>query len=70
MLPQWGCRTRNSIKAGATLFAVANATVVAGHIAEGNLARATSDLLEHPVWGVRADIEVAVATVKGALDSD
>ncbi|AGB20625.1 hypothetical protein Mycsm_00164 [Mycobacterium sp. JS623] len=58
---------KGRVKAGAMLFALANATLVAGHIAEGNLARATRDLRDHPVWGVRADVEVAVATVKSAL---
>jgi len=55
------------LKAGAALFALANATVVAGHIAEGNLARATRDLRQHPIWGVRADVAVAAATVRSAL---
>ena len=55
------------LKAGATLFALANAIVVAGHIAEGNLGRATRDLGQHPIWGVRADIEVAATTIKSAL---
>lgn len=53
-------------KAGAILFALANATVAAGHIAEGNLRRSTHDLFQHPIWGVRADVEVAAATVKAA----
>jgi hypothetical protein len=55
------------LKAGAIIFALANATVVAGHIAEGNLPRASRDLLQHPIWGVRADVEVAAATVRSSL---
>jgi hypothetical protein len=55
------------LKAGAALFALANATVTAGHIAEGNLQRSTHDLVKHPIWGVRADFAVAAATVKSAL---
>jgi hypothetical protein len=55
------------LKAGAIIFGLANATVTAGHIAEGNLPRATHDLLQHPIWGVRADVEVAAATVRSAL---
>jgi len=55
------------LKAGATIFALANATVIAGHIAEGNLPRSSRDLFEHPVWGVRADVAVAAATVRSAL---
>jgi hypothetical protein len=55
------------LKAGAAVFALANATVAAGHIAEGNLARSSRDLLQHPIWGVRADVEVAAATVRQAL---
>ena len=54
-------------KAGATLFALANATVIAGHIAEGNLPRATRDLVQHPIWAVRADVAVAAATVRRSL---
>jgi hypothetical protein len=55
------------VKAGATLFALANATLLAGHAAEGNLPRSVRDFYRHPIWGVRADVEVAVATVKAAL---
>jgi hypothetical protein len=55
------------LKAGAMVFVLANATVTAGHIAEGNLRRSSRELLHHPIWGVRADIEVAAATVRSAL---
>jgi hypothetical protein len=52
--------------AAATIFALANATLLAGHFAEGNAPRSTRDLLRHPVWSVRADVEVAMATVRSA----
>jgi hypothetical protein len=55
------------LKSGATIFALANATVVAGHIAEGNLQRSSRDLFRHPIWGVRADVAVAAATVRSSL---
>jgi hypothetical protein len=55
------------VKAGAAIFALANAVVAVGHIAEGNLPRSTRDLFEHPIWGVRADIAVAAATVRSTL---
>jgi len=54
-------------KAGATIFALANATVVAGHIAEGNFPRSARDLIQHPIWSVRADVAVAAATVRSSL---
>jgi hypothetical protein len=55
------------LRAGAAIFALANATVVAGHVAEGNLPRASRDLLQHPIWAVRADVAVATATIRSAL---
>jgi hypothetical protein len=54
-------------KAAAAIFVLANATLVTGHIVEGNAPRATTDLLQHPIWSVRADVALAVATVKSAL---
>jgi hypothetical protein len=54
-------------KAGVTLFGLANATLLAGHVAEGNVPRSLRDLYRHPIWSVRADVAVATATVKGAL---
>jgi len=55
------------LKAGATVLALANATLAAGHVAEGNFPRSVRDLLQHPVWSVRADVAVAAATVRSAL---
>jgi hypothetical protein len=55
------------LKAGATIFALANTTLAAGHVAEGNFARSTRDLRRHPVWSVRADVAVAAATVRSSL---
>ena len=52
------------LKTGAVIFALANATVAAGHIAEGNLLPSLRALVQHPIWGVRADI--AAETVKAA----
>lgn len=56
-------------RAGATLFALANATLAAGHVVEGNLLRDTRDTLRHPLWAVRADVAVANATIMDALRS-
>jgi hypothetical protein len=55
------------LKAGATIFALANATLAAGHVAEGNFPRSARDLRRHPVWSVRADVAVAAATVRSSL---
>jgi hypothetical protein len=54
-------------KAGATIFALANATLAAGHVAEGNFPRSVRDLRRHPVWSVRSDVAVAAATIRSAL---
>lgn len=54
-------------RAGAALFALGNATLLAGHAAEGNLPRSVRDFYRHPIWSVRADAAVAAATVKAAL---
>jgi hypothetical protein len=48
---------------------VANATLAAGHVVEGNLLRDTRDTLRHPLWAVRADVAVANATIMDALRS-
>jgi hypothetical protein len=55
------------LKAGATIFAVANATLAAGHVLEGNFPRSVRDLGRHPVWSVRSDVAVASATMRSAL---
>jgi hypothetical protein len=54
-------------KAAATIFALGNATLLAGHASEGNLPRSVRDFYRHPIWSVRADVAVASATVKSAL---
>jgi hypothetical protein len=54
-------------KAGATIFVLANTTLAAGHVREGTLLCSLRDLLKHPIWGVRADVAVATATVRHAL---
>jgi hypothetical protein len=53
-------------KAGGTVFALANTILIAGHIKEGNAPRSVRDLLQHPMWSVRADVALAIATVKAA----
>jgi hypothetical protein len=55
------------LKVGAIIFALANATVTAGHVFEGNLPRNVRDFVEHPIWSVRADVAVAAATVRSSL---
>jgi hypothetical protein len=50
-------------RAAVTIFALANATLIAGHLAEGNAPRSVTDLLRHPIWSVRADVALAIATV-------
>jgi hypothetical protein len=56
-------------KAGAALFALSQAVIVAGHIPEGNLLEQTRITARHPIWTLRADIAVANATIKGAFRS-
>jgi hypothetical protein len=56
-------------KAGAALFALSQAVIVAGHIPEGNLLEQTRITARHPIWALRADIAVANATIIGALRS-
>jgi cytochrome c-type biogenesis protein CcmE len=46
-------------KAGAALFALSQAVIVAGHIPEGNLLEQTRITARHPIWALRADIAVA-----------
>ena len=43
------------LKAGAALFALGNATLLAGHAAEGNMPGSVRDFYRHPIWSVRAD---------------
>jgi hypothetical protein len=52
-------------RAGAALFALGTAAIVAGHIVEGNLLRAVRDTVRHPIWAVRADVAVANTTIMG-----
>jgi hypothetical protein len=56
-------------KAGAALFALSQAVIVAGHIPEGNVLEQTRITARHPIWALRADIAVANATIIGALRS-
>lgn len=52
------------LKAGLALIGAGSAVGGVGHAIEGNLPRALSDLA-HPIWSVRADMAVALATVMG-----
>lgn len=52
-------------KAALVLVGAGSALGGVGHAIEGNLPRALSDLAHHPIWSVRADLAVALATVMG-----
>jgi hypothetical protein len=54
-------------KAGAVLFALANAALIAGHVVEGNLPRNAGYFVRYPIWSVRADVAVANETVMGLV---
>jgi hypothetical protein len=56
-------------RAGATLFALSQVVIVAGHIVEGNLLEQTRITARHPIRVLRADLAVANATIKDALRS-
>jgi hypothetical protein len=56
-------------RAGATLFAVSQVVIVAGHLVEGNLLEQTRITARHPFRVLRADLAVANATIKDALKS-
>jgi hypothetical protein len=53
-------------RAGAAVFGVGAAVLVAGHTAEGTLLRAVRDLVRHPVWSTRADFALAIETARRA----
>jgi hypothetical protein len=54
-------------RTGGTVLAGSGAAVlVAGHVAEGNLARALRDLARHPIWSVRADVGLGRETIIGS----
>ena len=44
---------------GAASLLIGGAILAAGHAVEGNLPRALRDLARHPIWSVRADVELA-----------
>jgi hypothetical protein len=46
-------------RSGAALAAAGAAVTAVGHVAEGNLPRALRDLARHPLWSVRADLDLA-----------
>jgi hypothetical protein len=52
-------------KAGATLFALSQVAIVAGHIVEGNLLEQTRITARHPIWVARADVAIANETIMG-----
>lgn len=54
-------------RVAAAIFASGTMILVAGHAAEGNLARSLRMLSAHPVWAVRADLAVANSTIKGLV---
>jgi hypothetical protein len=54
-------------KEGATLFALSQVAVAAGHIVEGNLVDQTRITVRHPIWVARADIAIANETIMGLL---
>jgi hypothetical protein len=54
-------------RAGATLFALSQVVIAAGHIVEGNVLEQTRITARHPIWVLRADLAVANDTLKSAL---
>ena len=58
---------RGKPKAGASLFALSQVAIVAGHIVEGNLLEQTRVTARHPIWVVRADVAIANETILGVV---
>ena len=56
-------------RAGATLFALGQLVIVAGHVVEGNVAPQIPVVTAHPIWALRADFAVANATIRDTLRS-
>ncbi len=56
-------------RAGATLFALSQLVIAAGHIVEGNVVEQSRITARHPIRVLRADLAVANATIKDALKS-
>jgi hypothetical protein len=54
-------------RAGATLFALSQVAIGAGHIVEGNLLEQTRVTARHPIWVVRADVGIANDTIMGLV---
>jgi hypothetical protein len=54
-------------KAGATLFALSQVAIGAGHIVEGNLREQTRITVRHPIWVARADIAIANETMMSSV---
>jgi hypothetical protein len=54
-------------KLGATLFALSQVALVAGHIPEGNVLEQTRISARHPIWVARADIGIANETIMGLV---
>jgi hypothetical protein len=54
-------------KAGATLFALSQVAIGAGHIVEGNLREQTRITVRHPIWVARADIAIANETIMSSV---
>jgi hypothetical protein len=54
-------------RAGAALFALAQAAITAGHIVEGNLVEQTRITARHPIWVARADVAIANETILGLV---
>ena len=54
-------------RAGATLFALSQVALAAGHLAEGNLLEQTRVTARHPIWVGRADVAIANETIMGLV---
>jgi hypothetical protein len=52
-------------KAGLALVGAGTAVGGVGHVVEGNLLQAVREVARHPIWSVRADFGVALATIMG-----
>src|ERR1700752_2655862 len=54
-------------RVAAAIFGTGTAVLLAGHAAEGTLPESVRDFVRPAIWGTRADIGLANATIMSAL---
>ena len=52
-------------RGGAAMFLAGGTILAAGHAAEGTLGHAGRDLVQHPAWAIRADVELMAEVMGG-----